>query len=230
MQAKEILIALAVKHQGNWNSIYTDVQDKNCDDLEQYLSDDIKAITLLDSEYPEQLKQCYKPPFVLFYEGDINLLKDKDIIGITGSRETSEINQRRLARIVSKLNDENKTVVTVDAKGICKAVSLTANKSIIILAEGIKPTDSKLTLSEYPSGTVKTTENCPARNRILSALCSKLAVVSMVEHSGTTITVNEALFNGREIYCMPDMENIDSPCNNLINEGANVLITGNELL
>ena len=68
MKAREVLIALHIKYDGDWDRIYRDVILKNVDeDLEGYVNEEAADyfITILDEDYPERLKHRNKPPFVI---------------------------------------------------------------------------------------------------------------------------------------------------------------------
>jgi len=75
------LLALALKHGNDWNRMYEDIQSHK--DIEDVFIEEAKNftgnfITFLDKEYPSRLKNKYKPPLVLYYDGDISLLKRAD--------------------------------------------------------------------------------------------------------------------------------------------------------
>ena len=83
MKARTILIALAVKYQGDWQRIYNDIANKITPTSEEiakveYLEKE--CITLLDENYPSMLKEIYKPPFVLFTKGNKDLLNNNDMV------------------------------------------------------------------------------------------------------------------------------------------------------
>jgi len=92
----KVLVYLALIHKGNWDKIYSDISNKipvDKKDMEEKLKNsECNYISILNPKYPFSLKQIYKPPFVLFYKGDINLLSDSSSkkIAIVGSRENSE--------------------------------------------------------------------------------------------------------------------------------------------
>lgn len=68
MTARERLIALHIKYEGDWDAIYENIRDKNIpDDLEKCVEDvDLDMYcTILDEDYPQRLKQRFKPPFVI---------------------------------------------------------------------------------------------------------------------------------------------------------------------
>lgn len=141
MKASELLLALALKHQGDWEKIYKDIQDKKTENLEEYIKGfNTPYITILDTEYPDCLKQVYQPPFVLFYHGDINLLKDEtNNIAFSGIRNPSEEGKFAAEYIGGHLG--NKNIVCGLSQGsetiaLKKAIS-NGNKPIVVLGSGI---------------------------------------------------------------------------------------------
>ena len=241
MQAREIIIALAIKNQGDWHRIYEDVKSRNMDDLEKY-NTNVDAITILDNDYPEKLKRINKPPFVLFYKGNKDLL-NKKIIVVCGSRETTEAELKKTEKIVNKLNNNDYAVINGMAQGIEHTALETAKNKIAVLGHSLDqcyPNSEKslkeeignvgLLLSEFPLNTLPLTENYMQRDRIIAGLCDKMAVISAAKLSGTFRTIMMALQNNIDIYCLPNLADEESPCNELIKEGANLLISGNELL
>ena len=87
-------------------------------------------------------------------------------------------------------------------------------------------------LSEYAPGTVPYASNFPARNRILSGLADVVLVMEAKEKSGSLITADMALEQGKDVYALPG--NIDSclsrGCHQLIRQGAGILIDEEDLL
>lgn len=86
-------------------------------------------------------------------------------------------------------------------------------------------------ISEYVIGTKPVARNFPARNRIISGISSGVIVVEAKEKSGTLITVDFALEQGKEVYVIPG--NIDSPnslgTNELIKQGAKLITNINDI-
>jgi hypothetical protein len=98
--AKEFLVLLAIKNKGVWEDIYDDLMN-NVDVYNHVRSDailfdlyhsDIKTVTIFEDEYPAILKKSYKPPFVLFYTGDLKLAeKAIDSSGILGQELLADV-------------------------------------------------------------------------------------------------------------------------------------------
>lgn len=99
------------------------------------------------------------------------------------------------------------------------------------IAEWILKTGGAI-ISEYPLGTKPEKSNFPLRNRIISGISNGVLVVEAKEKSGTLITVDYALEQGKNVYCVPG--NIDSKnsygTNSLIKQGAKVFTEINDIL
>ena len=79
--SRMLLVYLAVKYQGDYDRILSSLVLKEVsatyeEALKVYQALPCKVMTLLDYDYPERLKKVYRPPFVLFYYGDLNLISD----------------------------------------------------------------------------------------------------------------------------------------------------------
>ena len=113
MEARDVLLILAEKYQGDWEKMYTAIKDK--EDVSgvtgQQLLDRIvnkckatntEYTTLLDKDYPSFLNKTQNPPFVLFYKGDLNLVNQSEEgrVYVTGSGDTlSDFGKRAAVKI-----------------------------------------------------------------------------------------------------------------------------------
>lgn len=199
-------------------------------------------ITILDEAYPEVLLHLHYRPWILFYEGDLSLL-NKTCIAVIGSRIMSDY-----GCFCTSFLEEYLPVDTVIVSGLAKGVDAYVHKlalkkkrkCIAVLGCGIDvayPKENQqlyeqikkegLIISEYPNGTKPLKYHFPWRNRIIAALSKAVVVVEAKKHSGTMITVNEALTLGIPIYCFPHRINDENGmgCNMLIAQGSNVIIT-----
>ena len=227
MNNRERLISLALKYDGNYKKI-KDAILKN--EVAEYK--EVSCITIFDDDYPKTLLNLDDPPFVLFYKGNKDLLKE-DMIGIVGSRSPCEYAKK--ACIYLTLNKKDKVIVSGLAKGIDGLAHEHALKTIGILGCGIDYIYPKvnselfkriekdgLLLSEYPFDVKPFACHFPFRNRIISALSKELYVMEVHLKSGTMTSVNEALKLGKDVKVLPfDIFSEKSVYNNqLIKEGA----------
>ena len=87
-------------------------------------------------------------------------------------------------------------------------------------------------LSEYPINTSPLKQNFPARNRIISGLADAILVIEAKEKSGSLITADMALEQGKDVYALPGPINsmLSKGCNYLIKQGAGILLSTEDLL
>ena len=230
MKNRESIISLALKYDGNYNKIKEAISK---DEIVNYRY--VDAITIFDNDYPKSLFELKDPPFVLFYKGNKDLLKE-EMIGVVGSRFPCEYAKEATKKLV--LNNFDKVIVSGLAKGIDTIAHEYALKTIGILGCGIDYIYPKvnsdlykriekegLLLSEYPFDVKPFAYNFPFRNRIIAALSKEIYVLEVHHKSGTITTVNEALELGKDIKVLPfDIFNSKDVYNNhLIKEGALII-------
>lgn len=223
----------------------TITEHRNIENVNEYLKimkeNNIKAYTILENDYPDNLKNIYDPPPVLYVKG--NLIKEDVLsLGIVGSRKASDYGIKSAYRIASRLAELGITIVSGMAMGIDSAAHKGAlaakGRTIAVFACGLKHvypmTNFKLSqeiqkcgavISEYPIDTEAFANQFPARNRIISGMSLGVIVVEAGEKSGSLITADFALEQGREVFAVPG--NITSPnskgTNELIKNGAKLV-------
>ena len=153
---REILIYLALKYNGNFFKIYEAIQREEIVPIEELKevvrkieTQEIKAITIVDDEYPEAFKRCEYSPIVLFYEGNINLL-NKEMAIITG--EADESNKLEIEKCIKSLLDRNITFISGLQEKLDFYVAsnlLSKNKNIVLVSpNGVKKPLFKFNLNE----------------------------------------------------------------------------------
>lgn len=246
MKIRDILIGFAVKYKGDWEKIYQAIKNRehfaNSKELAEYvLTIKSNVITIFDPEYPQSLKQSSKPPYVLFYYGDISLVNDeKRCVSYIGSRDSSLYGEKMANILAGEIAKNGYVVVSGMAKGIDAIATEAAldegDGAVAVLGSGIDvpyPSSNNnlykrlkkegLIISEYPGDTPPKKEHFPERNRIIAALSRATIVGEASKRSGTLITVGYALDMGRDVACVPYRMDEDSACNTLIKEGALIL-------
>lgn len=207
-----------------------------------------RFITILDEEYPSQLKEIYNCPAVLFYQGNLSLLKEKSL-AIVGARFASNYGINVVNHFIPDLVAQGYTIVSGLAKGIDSASHLSTIKAkgntIGIIGTGLdicypkemkslqnKMIDKQLVISEYPNGTQAKKYHFPARNRIIAGLTLGTCVVEARKKSGSLITAQSALDYGREVFAVPGeiFNNYFSGCHSLIQEGAKCTVSADDII
>lgn len=208
--------------------------------------------TILDYEYPGLLKKIYDPPLLLFYAGDLKLLASEYLVSMVGSRHQTSYHQEVANKIISELSGSPLVIVSGLAIGldsICHQAALQNNLgTIAVLGSGLDQASfypkvnfklsqeiiqkGGLILSEYPVGTKPALHNFPRRNRILAGLSRAIVVISGALKSGTLITAQVALDEGREVFALPGNINqqLCQGPNSLLQNGANIITSGQDIL
>ena len=207
-------------------------------------------ITIKDDVYPECLKEISNPPLKLYYKGNLDLLKDKRLIAVVGTRNPSSYGKLCCEYMVKKMSRANITIVSGFAKGIDsiahKTSLLTEGKTIAVIASGLdivypasnlslyrEIEEKGLILSEYEAGVKPFKSNFPQRNRIIAGLSKGTIVVESKDRGGSLITADLALEFNRDVYAVPGdvFSEYSKGCNNLIRDArAKSLSNINELL
>ena len=209
-------------------------------------------ITILDPLYPLDLKNIYDPPLFLFYRGNIALLKNTYLLTMVGSRTSTDYHKNCVHNIFQELKDTQLVIVSGLAVGIdtlCHKKALENNlKTIAVLGSGLAknilyPQENVglaeeiikrggLLISEQSAQTKTQLYHFPRRNRILAGLSKATVVISGAEKSGTLITAQVALDEGREVLALPANINmrLSYGPNKLIKEGATLLDSAQDIL
>ncbi|HEO4171155.1 TPA: DNA-processing protein DprA [Streptococcus agalactiae] len=205
------------------------------------------VLSILDSNYPLELKEIYNPPVLLFYQGNIELLS-KPKLAVVGARQASQIGCQSVKKIIKETNNQF-VIVSGLARGIDTAAHVSALKnggsSIAVIGSGLDvyyPTENKklqeymsynhLVLSEYFTGEQPLKFHFPERNRIIAGLCQGIVVAEAKMRSGSLITCERALEEGREVFAIPGniIDSKSDGCHHLIQEGAKCIISGKDIL
>jgi len=199
-------------------------------------------ITYNDEQYPDALRNIFEPPAVLFFEGELSLLKTQSILAVVGSRKADRYGASIAKEYSKSLSETGITIVSGLAVGIDAQAHLGAlegsGSTVGILGTGIDivypATNRQLirsvmergcVLSEYLPGTPPLKHNFPRRNRIIAGLARAVFVVQATLRSGSLITARLALENGRDVFAVPgDISRRNSEGTNwLIKNGAKLV-------
>lgn len=199
----------------------------------------IKTIRIGDKNYPEKLMNIYGRPQTLYILGNETLLNEKSI-AIIGCRNASNYGLRSAYQFGYELAKKGICIVSGFARGIDtyahKGALAAKGKTIAVLGCGLNviypPENMELykqilikggaIITEYPLESKPERHHFPIRNRIISGLSDGVLVVEAKKKSGTLITVEYALEQGKEVYAIPGnitSENSEGT-NELIKEGA----------
>ena len=207
----------------------------------------IGLVTLADPAYPERLREIPDAPYGLFMRGTPP--GNESAVAVIGARDCSQYGAFVAEKLGETLGRHGITVVSGMARGVDgisqQAALNTGGRSWGVLGCGVDicyPLQNKklydrlprqgCLISSYPLGTPALARNFPPRNRIVSGLADAVIVVEAREKSGTLITVDMALEQGREVYAVPGRitDRLSDGCNRLIRQGAVPFLNQEELL
>ncbi len=205
----------------------------------------IGVIGCWEEVFPPLLRNISDPPLALFYKGNIELIAGP-AIGIVGSRKPTPYGRAACAQLVKELCGKGLVIVSGLAHGIDAEAHRTALRmkgaTIGVLGCGIdvvypaahrplfrEVESAGLLVSEYPPGVPPVPGLFPERNRIISGLSVGTVVVEAAERSGSLVTADCALEQGREVFAVPGpiFSEVSAGPNNLVKQGAK-LVTGIE--
>lgn len=217
--------------------------------LEDCQRERIRVLTIQDAAYPQRLGAIARPPLVLYYKGELLPFDALPVTAVVGARNASGYGLTMSRRLGYELGLCGSTVVSGAARGIdAKALegALAAGAPVAaVLGNGLDvvyPSGSErlyhdvmehgCLLSEYVPGTRPLGSNFPRRNRIMSGLSLAVVVVEAAKKSGSLITAEHALEQGREVFAVPG--NVGLACcegsNQLLREGATLARCGWDVL
>jgi len=204
-------------------------------------------ITISDDLYPASLKEIADPPPVLYIRGSKEVLSSS-CLAIVGSRASTSYGRKTAHSLSKRLAAAGVTIVSGLALGIDSQAHMGAieaeGNTIAVLGCGIdvvypkqnrqlfeQVVENGVVISEYPLGAQPEGFRFPARNRIISGLCKGVLVVEAAKKSGSLITAQLALDEGREVYAVPGQ--VDS-CKSegthwLLQQGAKLVVSENDI-
>ncbi len=208
---------------------------------------DADIITIKDSTYPDALRNLSDAPAVLYCRG--NLRKDEICIAVVGSRRATSYGLDMAKRLSRELASQGVTIVSGLARGIDSKAHLGAleagGRTVAVLGCGVDiiyPSEnsglmnricqSGAVISEYLPGTQPVPYNFPARNRIISGFSQGVTIIEANDKSGSLITAEFALEQGREVFAVPGNINSvnSSGTNRLIKDGAKLVTNAGDIL
>ncbi|BBF42997.1 rossmann fold nucleotide-binding protein Smf possibly [Lachnospiraceae bacterium KM106-2] len=216
--------------------------------FDKLASDQIHFTTQEDEEYPKLWKELYDAPYGFYYKGRLPLC-DKLSIAIVGARDASIYGQEMALYFGRKLARAGMNVISGMARGIDgysqRGALEGGGYSAAILGCGVDycyPIENwelyqQLiqrggVLSEYAPGTLPRAGNFPMRNRLISGMSQAVLVIEARVKSGSFITVDTALEQGKDVFVIPGRVTDDRSqgCLKLIQMGGTMVSSPDDIL
>lgn len=237
LDEKEIVIFQRAKKERNLEQKYRELENEK-----------IKFVPIYDEEYPERLRNIATSPYALYVKGKLPD-KNRTSVAIVGARRCTQYGEVMAIEYGEILAERGIQIISGMARGIDGAGHRGAlNKkgnTYAVLGCGVDICYPKEhqglyndiqkqggIISEYYPGTPPLAAHFPERNRIISGLSDVTLVLEAKEKSGSLITADMALEQGKDVYALPGP--VTSPlsqgCHYLISQGAGILISPSDLL
>ena len=206
--------------------------EKEMEFMEKY---NIKCLFLNDKDYPQRLLNIPDSPICLYFQGNEDLNKER-MVGIVGTRNSTDYGKELTEKIISELNEYNISVVSGLAYGIdaiSHKKSLSENiPTFAVLGHGLdmiypkenhdlalEMTKNGGLITEFMTGTKPEKYNFPKRNRIIAGLCDCIIVIEAAKKSGSLVTADLSNQYDREVFALPGR------VGDVYSEGCNYLIS-----
>ena len=215
---------------------------------EEKASQNIQYIRRSDATYPVKLDCIPSAPKGVYVTGRLPDPEEPSV-AIIGARVCSEYGRQMACLFGTELGKAGIQIISGMARGIDGISQMAAiqagGASFAVLGCGVDVCYPRENLelyhmlqakggliSEFPPGTQPLAKQFPSRNRIISGLSDAVIVIEAKQKSGTLITVDMALEQGRDVYVVPGRltDSLSEGCNRLIKQGADILLSPEELL
>ncbi len=219
-----------------WKQEYDELSKRN-----------IRFISFFENEYPPRLLPYGDKPAALFVKGRLPQA-DKPAVALVGARSCTEYGRGMSRWFASALDREGVQVISGLALGVDRAAhegALEYGDTFAVLGCGINIcyprenyrlfSDMEVQggiLTEFPPGTWPASMNFPRRNRIISGLADAVVIIEAREKSGSLITADLALEQGKEVFAVPGRisDPLSAGCNRLLQSGAAPCLNPGDIL
>jgi DNA processing protein len=219
--------------------------------MERYnglISSGVTFISKEDAAYPDKLRNIYMAPYALYLKGRIPRKEDK-VIAVVGARECSTYGIEMTKYLAGAIAVEGVHIISGLARGVDayahQGALFAGGVTYAVMGCGIDICYPKENInlymdmqrnggiiSEYAPDIKPLAGNFPMRNRIISGLSDGIVIIEAKEKSGSLITVDYGLDQGKEIYALPGRatDRLSEGCNNLIKLGAKMITSPKDIL
>ena len=242
------------KINGIGSLISSSILDKKNVDLaekeyEYITKNNIKYSYFLDTEYPQNLKNCIDAPILFFSDGNINLNSNK-IISIVGTRNITSYGSHFCQQLIEDLKPHNPIIISGFAYGIdiCAHKAAVKNnlQTVAVLAHGLEQIYPKTHkkyinqlnknggfITEFWHDEHPQRENFLKRNRIVAGISKATIILESAEKGGSLVTADIANSYNRDVFALAGRTTdvYSKGCNNLIkNNQAHLLTSANDIV
>lgn len=247
LSSSQDLVALGLKEEEARELSSPGLIDKAAKVLSGMAKKGYSVLTLEDKAYPENLREIFDPPYVLYCAGKPEVLNEPSV-SVVGARKPTPYGRAVAEALARDLAAAGLVVVSGMARGIDSIAhwgALQAGKTVAVLGSGLdniyprenaplfrKISEGGAAVSEFPPGARPLGFHFPLRNRIISGLSKATVVVEASRKSGSLITACLALEQNREVMAVPGnlTSELSLGANWLIKAGAKLVETWEDVV
>ena len=208
----------------------------------------VSVVLRFEEKYPRQLQSIPDRPYAIFYKGSLPTT-EKYSVGIVGARQCTPYGEKYAFEFAQQLAQHRVQIISGLAKGIDgisqRGALMGGGQTFAVLGNGVDICYPRENIglymdiqreggiiSEQIPGEPPMSYHFPLRNRIISGLADVVLVMEAKEKSGSLITTDMALEQGRDVYALPGpvTSTLSQGCHRLIRQGAGILISPEEFL
>ncbi|MBH8622363.1 DNA-processing protein DprA [Spiroplasma sp. hyd1] len=238
-----VLLFFALKYEGDWLKIYQALKTKEKIAYEDLIDIETKItcqyVTIIDQDYPKALCNIYRPPFVLFYDGDLTIVNNKcHKLAICGTTKPDETGLLITKMLTKKIIRRKLILIVMLEKGInqCVIENLGFGNGVLIvkkwqdyahICKKYPDVKFQIVISESYDGNLKKTKY--ELYRIMSGLMDGVIIVQSTPDDDTHRLVTLANHDGKEVFCFPERVTIANKNNSFIKNGAQLIESVNDI-
>lgn len=195
-----------------------------------------RLTTVLDDDYPENLKRIRDLPPFLFYRGDLESEADRQSVAVVGTREVSDIGLARAKRVARELSEAGFTISSGLARGVDTAAHETAlhfgRRTLAVLGTGItrcypkenaglleKITQSGAVISQFWPSRAPGRDTFPRRNHVTSGISLGSVVIEASRTSGAKMQARVAAEQGRHVLLLRSLVDVQEWAQKMVDTG-----------
>jgi DNA processing protein len=185
-------------------------------EIERWLESGMRMLTVLDSDYPDNLRAVHDRPPLIFVTGQL-ATADARSLAVVGAREASERAVRAAASVAQHLVRRGYTVISGLAAGIDTAAHTAAlaagGRTVAVIGTGLRRSyppqnaalqrriaDEGAVVSQFWPDAPPSRHSFPMRNAVMSGMSLATVVVEASHTSGSRMQARLALAQGRPVF------------------------------
>lgn len=249
-KAQEMLLRLSQQRKGNWDDMYQDIKERIKPSEEKNILDS-DYFTMIDQNYPDSFKNSFKPPFVVYYKGDMDLISSNTKKIFIASRNNKETLNKLLDNLTKTFNNNYIIVMILGIINNSKKIIDFANKNNIKIIAVSSCSFSELSeekqsyvndimnngglvLTETPYGVKENSYFVESQQRLAVAIADDIVILPQEEKTYLKFCVNCIFKMAKDdkMFVVPSLfdSNDKLYTNKLILNGASALVDTKQLV